>query len=169
MKFCIVFIIKIIVTLKPRTDCGWNRRRTWTKTVRIFFKSDSWISFHKSSNNWILIILVDTLTKKWKTIRDYSVRSKEKKPTGSAASKRDETLSFLNQTSILKRQWVCIAEFSSYFHENLIKITYFQNTNISAATGRRLHQRVSDILEPTSYCVEYKKQEWFYRFSQAVY
>lgn len=50
--------------------------------------------------------LVEVVKKKWQTMRDYYVRSKEKKTTGSAASttsKRDESLSFLEQTSILKR------------------------------------------------------------------
>lgn len=48
---------------------------------------------------------VETVKNKWKTMRDYYMRSIEKKTTGSAAtlSKRDEALSFLQQTSILKR------------------------------------------------------------------
>lgn len=51
--------------------------------------------------------IVEAVKKKWTTMRDYFIRSKEKKTTGSAASstaaKRDESLAFLLQTSILKR------------------------------------------------------------------
>ncbi|XP_055321618.1 uncharacterized protein LOC129577869 [Sitodiplosis mosellana] len=49
---------------------------------------------------------VEAVKKKWVTMRDYFVRTKEKKTTRSAASttsKRDESLSFLLQTSTLKR------------------------------------------------------------------
>lgn len=53
----------------------------------------------------IYIDLVELVKKKWRTMQEYFVRSKEKKTTGSAASssKRDESLSFLFQTSVLKR------------------------------------------------------------------
>lgn len=55
-----------------------------------------------------IIYIVEVVKKKWTTMRDYFVRSREKKTTDSAAisSKRDESLSFLLQTSILKSPYV---------------------------------------------------------------
>lgn len=50
-------------------------------------------------------ISVDLIKKKWIAMRDYYMLNLKKKTTGSAAttSKRDESLSFLLQTSVLSR------------------------------------------------------------------
>ncbi|XP_042912539.1 uncharacterized protein [Parasteatoda tepidariorum] len=93
---------KLISEIKKRPNLYNVRSKSYKDLV---LKNNLWLEIEKETG-----IAVDTLKKRWKTIRDYYVRNKKKLPTGSAAKRkcidmqRMDSLRFLEGTYILKNE-----------------------------------------------------------------
>ncbi|XP_031639821.1 transcription factor Adf-1-like [Contarinia nasturtii] len=100
IKFSLVDEEKIIEFVKTN-EILYNVRHAKFRDAEA--KNRLWLKLAESMG-----MEVDVVKKKWVAMRDYFVRSRDKKGTGSAASssatsKRDESLMFLLQTSVLSR------------------------------------------------------------------
>lgn len=88
-----------------------------------------------------VIVLGEEVKGKWSTMRDYFVRPKRTTGSAATATKRDELMAFLLDTSILKRRLVLrnsIPQFIqcsfSFLSQNLICIC-FQFTFVIGSTA----------------------------------